>query len=253
MRSPLSLGIVNRDVPRLFTPLLVSGARGGVDNGVSADTVWKAYLTRRGQYHGPSEGFAFVLWLRSRFACNWTNDIFDIKIQHRPPPLQPTGRKRHLHIRRGLAAAHAVAQYHQARISRYSSDSGLHPFPNRAHYDSLADLVQTFSSHLSGIVLYDPRVPATSNLASTAAGTCVASPSRHEPVDLERERQTRDRHRGLAARVLPPGCLGKCVRTGHECPHPAEGGAEPDRHVRQLANTWSAAARSNNLNNCTDL
>ena len=39
-------GIVNRDEPRLFTPLLVS--TGGPDNGANADTVWKTYLKRKG-------------------------------------------------------------------------------------------------------------------------------------------------------------------------------------------------------------
>ena len=47
-RGILPTGIVNREVPRLFTPLIVSGPNGGVDNNANADNVWKAYLSRNG-------------------------------------------------------------------------------------------------------------------------------------------------------------------------------------------------------------
>ena len=40
----------------------------------------------------------------------------------------------------------------------------LQPLP------TLESLVQTFRPHIKGVVLYDLRVPATSNVASTAAG-----------------------------------------------------------------------------------
>jgi hypothetical protein len=98
-------GIVNRDAPRLFTPLLVSG--GAVDGGATADDQWREYLTSKGE------------WLEQ---TTWVN------------------------------------------------------------VSSLHDLVRIFADDLSaGVVLYDPTVPATSNLASTAAGTERLLPVSYRP------------------------------------------------------------------------
>ena len=49
-------GIVNRDQPQLFTPLLVAG--GKVDAGSAADAQWRAYLSRPGQW------LASTTWMR---------------------------------------------------------------------------------------------------------------------------------------------------------------------------------------------
>ena len=86
-------GLVNRDGPKLFTPLLVPG--GAVDNGAAADAVWRQHLTQPGR------------WLST---TSWTN------------------------------------------------------------MSSLEAVVSEFKDLLDGVVLYDPAVPATSSLASTAAG-----------------------------------------------------------------------------------
>eukprot|EP01065_Artemidia_motanka_P001885 TRINITY_DN10876_c0_g1_i1.p1 TRINITY_DN10876_c0_g1~~TRINITY_DN10876_c0_g1_i1.p1 ORF type:complete len:629 (+),score=121.55 TRINITY_DN10876_c0_g1_i1:49-1935(+) len=86
-------GLVNRDSPQLFTPLLVHG--GKVDGGSSADDDWRDYMSRAGGW--------------------WENTTFID---------EPT----------------------------------------------LEGLASRFRAVFSGVVLYDPDVPATSNVASTAAG-----------------------------------------------------------------------------------
>ena len=54
--------------------------------------------------------------------------------------------------------------------------TSLHPLP------TLEDLVQTFRPHVKGVVLYDLRVPATSNVASTAAGCEDLLPIAYDPA-----------------------------------------------------------------------
>ena len=49
--------------------------------------------------------------------------------------------------------------------------------------DNISDLVLTFRSLLSGVVLYDPIVFATSNVASTAGGVYDALPVCYRPND----------------------------------------------------------------------
>ena len=49
--------------------------------------------------------------------------------------------------------------------------------------DNITDLVLTFKSLLSGAVLYDPAVHATSNVASTAGGVYDALPVCYRPND----------------------------------------------------------------------
>ena len=49
--------------------------------------------------------------------------------------------------------------------------------------DNLTDLVLTFRALLSGVVLYDPAVYATSNVASTAGGVYDALPVCYRPND----------------------------------------------------------------------
>lgn len=48
---------------------------------------------------------------------------------------------------------------------------------------SLEELVSTFRHDIAGVVLYDPAVPATSNLASTAAGVEGLLPVCYQPSD----------------------------------------------------------------------
>ena len=48
---------------------------------------------------------------------------------------------------------------------------------------TLEELVSTFRADLQGVVLYDPLVPATSNLASTAAGVEGLLPVCYRPAD----------------------------------------------------------------------
>lgn len=48
---------------------------------------------------------------------------------------------------------------------------------------NLEELVTIFRKHLQGVVLYDPQVPATSNLASTAAGVEGLLPVCYQPSD----------------------------------------------------------------------
>jgi hypothetical protein len=97
-------GLINRDGPRMFTPLLVPG--GAVDNGSPADVYWRAYLSKPGE------------WLAD---ATWKN-VTTL------PAL--------------LAAFPSGAD---------ADAAGLAPAP-------------------TSVVLYDPAVPATSSLASTAAG-----------------------------------------------------------------------------------
>ena len=58
-------------------------------------------------------------------------------------------------------------------------------WPANANYttvESIVDLVRALSDVVKGIVLYDPKVPATSNLASTAAGVFNLIPICYRPV-----------------------------------------------------------------------
>lgn len=48
--------------------------------------------------------------------------------------------------------------------------------------DGIAELVTTFRGAIKGVVLYDPKVPATSNLASTVAGVEELLPVRYDPA-----------------------------------------------------------------------
>ena len=52
----------------------------------------------------------------------------------------------------------------------------LHPLP------TLESLIQTFRPHIKGVVLYDLHVPATSNVASTAAGCENLLPIPYDPA-----------------------------------------------------------------------
>ncbi|HON91657.1 MAG TPA: GxGYxYP family putative glycoside hydrolase [Sedimentisphaerales bacterium] len=49
--------------------------------------------------------------------------------------------------------------------------------------DTIADLVRQFRSHIRGLVVYDPNVPATSNVASTIAGAESLLPVRYDPAE----------------------------------------------------------------------
>ena len=100
-------GIVNRDHPRLFTPLLVRN-NAGIDSGSDADDVWRDYLSSSGE------------WLEK---TRWLDNI-----------------------------------------------------------TTISNLVTTFREYVSnGVVLYDPDLPATSNLASTAAGVENLLPVLYRP------------------------------------------------------------------------
>ena len=98
-------GLVNRDTPRLFTPLVTGNA---IDQGSHADAAWRAYLMQ------PREWLARTTW---------------------------------------------------------------------KNLSTLENLISTFNAELSGVVLYDPLVPATSNLASTAAGVEGLLPVCFRPAD----------------------------------------------------------------------
>jgi hypothetical protein len=52
-----------------------------------------------------------------------------------------------------------------------------------SNVSSLEELVTTFRQDVTGVVLYDPSVPATSNLASTAAGVEGLLPVCFQPSD----------------------------------------------------------------------
>ena len=58
-------------------------------------------------------------------------------------------------------------------------------WPQNPNYTAIADvvdLVRLLSNYVNGVVLYDPKVPATSNLASTAAGVYNLIPICYRPV-----------------------------------------------------------------------
>ncbi|CAF1016786.1 unnamed protein product [Adineta ricciae] len=58
-------------------------------------------------------------------------------------------------------------------------------WPEDANYtviSSIVDLVRYFSDDIKGVVLYDPNVPATSNLASTASGVYNLLPICYRPT-----------------------------------------------------------------------
>lgn len=59
-------------------------------------------------------------------------------------------------------------------------DSWMRGAPVR-QTESLRDLLKGFERHYHGLVVYDPNVPATSNLASTAAGCEDLLPVRYDP------------------------------------------------------------------------
>ena len=48
--------------------------------------------------------------------------------------------------------------------------------------DTIADLVREFRPHIRGLVVYDPNVAATSNVASAAAGAEALLPVRYDPT-----------------------------------------------------------------------
>jgi hypothetical protein len=58
-------------------------------------------------------------------------------------------------------------------------------WPEDANYTlvtSIVDLVNLLSDHIKGVALYDPKVPATSNLASSASGIYDLIPICYKPV-----------------------------------------------------------------------
>lgn len=58
-------------------------------------------------------------------------------------------------------------------------------WPQEANYtvvESLLDVIEIFSDVIKGVALYDPKVPATSNLASTASGVYDLIPICYKPI-----------------------------------------------------------------------
>ncbi|MEN6428923.1 MAG: hypothetical protein ABFE13_26545, partial [Phycisphaerales bacterium] len=49
--------------------------------------------------------------------------------------------------------------------------------------DTISDLVRQFRSHIRGLVVYDPNVAATSNVASAVAGADSLLPIRYDPAE----------------------------------------------------------------------
>ena len=66
--------------------------------------------------------------------------------------------------------------YHLRAPGGWLAKMPLHLLP------ALESLVQTFRPHIKGVVLYDLRVPATSNVASTAAGCEDLLPIAYDPA-----------------------------------------------------------------------
>jgi hypothetical protein len=80
-----------------------------------------------------------------------------------------------------LGALSGLANRDASRLFTIYSDSDLRwqsymnsiNWPEDANYtvvESIVDLVNRLSDVINGVILYDPKVPATSNLASTASG-----------------------------------------------------------------------------------
>ena len=61
-------------------------------------------------------------------------------------------------------------------------DQWLHGRPVE-RIDTIADLVRQFRPHIRGLVVYDPSVAATSNVASTIAGAESLLPVRYDPAE----------------------------------------------------------------------
>ena len=49
-------------------------------------------------------------------------------------------------------------------------------------YNTIEDLVSAYAGYIKGVVLYDERVPSTSNVASAVAGAEDLLPIRYDPV-----------------------------------------------------------------------
>jgi hypothetical protein len=72
----------------------------------------------------------------------------------------------------------SVDDYWLAKLSQ--PDQWLHGRPVE-RIETIADLVREFRSHIRGLVVYDPQVAATSNVASTIAGAESLLPVRYDP------------------------------------------------------------------------
>ncbi|CAF1038129.1 unnamed protein product [Adineta steineri] len=92
-----------------------------------------------------------------------------------------------------LGALSGLANRDMPRLFTIYTDSDLRwlsymnsiNWPDDANYTivtSIVDLVQSLSDHIKGVVLYDPKVPATSNLASTASGVYDLIPICYKPT-----------------------------------------------------------------------
>jgi hypothetical protein len=96
----------------------------------------------------------------------------------------------HAHL---LGALSGLANRNAPRLFTIYSDSDLRwqsyinsiNWPQDANYtivESIVDLVKILSDDIKGIALYDPKVPATSNLASTASGVYDLIPICYRPL-----------------------------------------------------------------------
>ena len=96
-----------------------------------------------------------------------------------------------------LGALSGIVNRNAPRLFTIYSDSDLRwqsymisiNWPENANYtsvQSVVDLVRYFSNDINGVALYDPKVPATSNLASTASGVFNLVPIcyRTDPTSL---------------------------------------------------------------------
>ena len=92
-----------------------------------------------------------------------------------------------------LGALSGIVNRHAPRLFTIYTDSDLRwlfymrsvNWPDNAHYTevaSLVDLVHLLSDAINGTVLYEPKVPATSNLATTASGVYDLIPICYRPV-----------------------------------------------------------------------
>ena len=92
-----------------------------------------------------------------------------------------------------LGALTGIVNRHAPRLFTIYTDSDLRwlsymlsvNWPEDAHYTevaSLVDLIDLLSDAINGTVLYDPKVPATSNLATTASGVYDLIPICYRPV-----------------------------------------------------------------------
>jgi hypothetical protein len=78
---------------------------------------------------------------------------------------------------------------------------------------TLEGLIQTFHFEIQGVVLYDLRVPATSNVASTAAGCEDLLPIRYDRVRLL---IVMPHHHGLGNNIPRRWYLTKSIRTPYD-------------------------------------